>query len=63
MDFSVKKKIEVLTKRSQQVRNNKENQGKDFPDKKSKFDERTSIKKLGTCLHELFIIIIIEHSA
>ena len=25
MDFSVKKKIEVLTKRSQQVRNNKEN--------------------------------------
>ena len=25
MDFSVKEKIEVLTKRSQQVRNNKEN--------------------------------------
>ena len=25
MDFSVKKKIEVLTKRSQQVRNDKEN--------------------------------------
>jgi hypothetical protein len=25
MDFSVKKKIAVLTKRSQQVRNNKEN--------------------------------------
>ena len=28
MDFSVKKKNEVLKKRSQQVRNNKENQGK-----------------------------------
>ena len=32
MDFSVKKKIEVFTKRSLQVRNNKENLGNEpFP--------------------------------